>query len=228
MSCPGESCCCLCAERLHGRKHTHIPRIANDLQSLGALPSEAAAGHCVCRACELSTKECVRKRDKGAEYKLRWEASHGSKICGVPDCSQLSSIIKHPFSQADICRLVDPDGSHGLDGSDLPEPLALCSKHYQQIYRAMHKSDDTACRVCGAKRKHKYSFSLKFVPCPNPVFVQSFLQNTTGQSIAIDNTDLLCMQCYKYYSRLANSSTSTLSNEAILAKLKDRETSFKI
>ena len=57
--------------------------------------------------------------------------------------------------------------------------------------------------------------------------MQSFLQSTTGLDILLSKfSDLLCFPCYKYYNSLVKASANSLSNEAIIAKLKEKETNL--
>ena len=72
------------------------------------------------------------------------------------------------------------------------------------------------CEVCEFKHK----------PCPNPTFVESFLRDTIGLQGHINDSDLLCFRCYKYFNSLLKSDICILSNEKILAELEAKEIQF--
>ena len=41
------------------------------------------------------------------------------------------------------------------------------------------------CKECNVKRKHEHILSTKFVSFPNPILVESFLQDTLGLEVHI-------------------------------------------
>lgn len=217
--CVGETCC-LCSGRLYGRKHTHTERLSEDLQKflLDVSALGEGCGQCVCRACEVSAKDCMKKWESGTVYKLRWQTQ--SIDCSVPSCSQKCSIRKHPFSWGDICSAV------GIASIQCDQSLLqpLCTNHYQLVYRFInaHNVCEVFCRVCDVKRKHDRT-NEKFVTCPNPAFVESFIRDTLGLEVNIAADDLLCFACYKYFNSLSKSGSCTLSSDDIIAEFKEKE-----
>ena len=82
--------------------------------------------------------------------------------------------------------------------------------------------------MCSTKRKHEHSSkdASKFVPCPSPKFVESFLADTIGFESHISDNDVLCFKCYKYFNQLLKSGACSLSNAHIQAELDTKETSL--
>ncbi len=225
--CGRETCCCLCSCKLYGKKHTHTERFNEELQSFlldNSGLEKILNEQCVCRACEASMKECMKKRDNGEVFKPRWQVQ--IDLCCVPSCTAMASIHKHPFSWTDICSSIE---NESIYSDSLQKPL--CSTHYQLVYRFVNASkvDTMVCKICGNKRRHKYGSSAsakEFVLCPNPLFVESFLHNTIGLETHINNGDLLCFNCYKYVNSILNSEECTLSNETILEELNMKEVQY--
>ena len=78
------------------------------------------------------------------------------------------------------------------------------------------------CQVCQVNRGHDHASStpaMKFVSCPNPTFVKSFLQYAIGFKIHIGDGALLCIRRYKH-------TKCQLSNETILAELEEKEIKY--
>ena len=70
------------------------------------------------------------------------------------------------------------------------------------------------CEVGVFKCKHEHTTSKeKFIPCPNPTFVESFLRDTIGFQGHINDGYLLCFRCYKYFNSLLKPDICTLSYE---------------
>ena len=56
--------------------------------------------------------------------------------------------------------------------------------------------------------------------------MESFLRDTIGFQGHINDGDMLCCRCYKYFKSLLKSDICTLSNENILTELKTKEIQF--
>ena len=128
-------------------------------------------------------------------------ASSG-RFCCVPSCSSVSYIQKHSFTSTEICNALD---SVECD-SAIQKPL--CEIHYQLVYHFISagKNDPVFCQICRVKHKHEHATYAreKFIPYPNPTFVESFLRDTIGFKAHINEANLLCFQCYKYFKSLLN------------------------
>ena len=61
--------------------------------------------------------------------------------------------------------------------------------------------------------------STKFVPCPSPKLVESFLIDNVGFDSRITEGDMLCFRCYKYFNHVIRSGAYILSNAHILTEL---------
>ena len=88
-----------------------------------------------------------------------------------------SPIDSHPFSFQDIFDCLGITFEY-----ESSTPKSLCVTHYNSVYRHKNsgKVQTVKCCVCGIKRKHEHSSLLvteksKFVPCPSPKIVESFL-----------------------------------------------------
>ena len=77
----------MCSGKLYGRKHTHTEKLTSELDKSGL---DIASEQCVCRACELSSKDCMKKGDSGDVYRFRWQVQR--ELCSVPSCSAVSNI----------------------------------------------------------------------------------------------------------------------------------------
>ena len=68
-------------------------------------------------------KECMRKRDNGEVFRLRWQVQR--ELCCVPSCSAMARIHKHPFSWTEIYSSTKIESING----DLVEQKPLCFSH---------------------------------------------------------------------------------------------------
>lgn len=222
--------CCYCSAKFHGRKHGHREKFPSDLQLFladnNSWPEPMTdSNRCVCRACEVSAKECMKKNINEEVYRLRWHSKRDK--CSIPLCPHTADIFKHTFSWQDICDSIGITSELDLNVRNQP----LCSSHYQAVYRTLNPSKvrRVLCHVCGVKQKHEHS-SLsheRFVACPDHKFVESYLRETVGVEAHIDEADVLCFRCYKYFNKLLKAETCTLSSEEVLAELKVKECSLK-
>ena len=170
------------------------------------LESPGAVCVCVCKACELNIRQCIKKRNNEEPFTLRWQKR--SVKCCIPTCTNKPSVDNHPFSFEEISDYV---GTTFVCPSSTQKPL--CNKHYQLVYHQKNTSkiQSVSCHVCGAKRKHEHSMlateSTKFVPCPSPKLVESFLIDTVGYDSHITEGDIcmLCFRCYKYFNKVIRS-----------------------
>ena len=109
-------------------------------------------------------------------------------------------------------------------------PKSLCVSHYNSVYRHKNatKVQRVICCVCGTKRKHEHSSLVteavsKFLPCPSPKVVESFLADSIEFDAYISEEDVVCFKCYKYLNQVLKSGSCTLSNDHVLAELKSKE-----
>ena len=178
-------------------------------------------GQCICKACVVSARRNMKKRNSGENFTPRWKIQTNTS-CSVPFCSHVSAINNHPFCWNEICSTVGI-ASVEFDESDLKP---LCIKHYGLVYRFVNaiQIHEELCQVCGVRRKHdKLSIKEKFVSCTNPNFVESFLRENLEIEVDISYNDLLCFSCYKYFNRLLKSWICTLSSEEVIIQLKELE-----
>ena len=85
------------------------------------------SSQCVCRACEVGAKDCMKKRNGGETFKCRWQVQRHQ--CSVPSCAQMGGVCKHPFSWSDVCVSVGIASVE--DVSILPK--SLCTRHYHLV-----------------------------------------------------------------------------------------------
>ena len=218
--CSGEEC----SSKLSGRHHAHPQKWSRELFKFFSEVAtiESTGALCVCKACELNVRQSLKKRENGEPFRLRWQKR--SVKCCIPTCTNKSTVDNHPFSFDEICECV---GTTVTCEPSMSNPL--CNLHYQMMYRHKNtsKSQGVSCCVCGAKRKHEHSTlateSSKFVPCPSPKLVESFLLDAVGFESHITEGDLLCFKCYKYFNQVIKSGACTLSTAHILAELSAKE-----
>ena len=222
--CSGEECS-LCSGNINGRQHAHPQKWSVELQTflMEVTVLMKCDDVCVCKACEVNVRQCLKKKGNGEPYKLRWQKT--SVRCCVPACENNSSVDNHPFS---VQEIFDSIGTTPECDPDSQKPL--CIRHYQMVYRHKNASrvQDITCCVCGTKRKHEHSATevSKFVPCPSPKFIESFLADSIGFESHILEEDVLCFRCYKYFNHLLKSGACSLSNAHILAELDSKEKSL--
>ena len=75
MASNKENCredCFLCFSKFQGRQHAHPRKWSDDL--LRFLSEVAVVGErcdeCVCKACEVNVRQCMKKKEKGDPSKL--------------------------------------------------------------------------------------------------------------------------------------------------------------
>ena len=109
------------------------------------------------------------------------------------------------------------------DDSSLP----LCQSHYACVYRLSNQErvHQMSCKVCGTKRKHTSSTSSaqRFLPCPEPQRVETFLKETVDHDCSLSAGDLVCYFCYKYCRHILETNDCMLSSDEILNQLKQEE-----
>ena len=81
--------CSLCSSEFLGRRHRHPD------QSVVAFLKEEAGfcvgisesiRMCVCKACNVSTRQALKAREKDEPYQLRWLKDKKVSVCCVPSC----------------------------------------------------------------------------------------------------------------------------------------------
>ena len=109
---------------------------------------------------------------------------------------------KYPFTSTDTCNILE---INSIECDSAIQKL-LCERHYQLVYHFKNTSkiDPVFYQVCRVKHKHEHATFTreKFVPCPIPTFVESFLRDTIGFQAHINEADLLYFWCYKYFKSL--------------------------
>ena len=143
-----------------------------------------------------------------------------SAQCCVPLCSDHVKVDKHSFTWDDVCR-VNGIATVNVCGADIAGPL--CSSHYQVVYRLVNVVQDVHCCVCGVRRKHEHTTSATFLPCPQPKLVEAHLHNLVGFERYINEEDMLCSGCYKYFNEQLKSAISVMSSDDIVLALKAKE-----
>ncbi len=145
--CAGDSCC-LCSVKFNGRKHTHTDRFSSNLRNfLGTSEDlEIENRQCVCRACEVSAKDCMKKNHNGEAYRLRWRVQIDR--CSVPACSIDADIRRHAFSWRDICdsrgqQKVILAGCFSGDAEDQAWSITSYSREPMPIFNCNSEEADT-------------------------------------------------------------------------------------
>ena len=127
-------------------------------------------------------------------------------------------MLKLAGTLLEICTYVGIGGIVSGAGPD----LCLCTQHYQLVYRMKNaRESNSVCRICGVKRKHDKCNTAKFLSCPDPKKVESYLHETTGLS-NLKKDDQICHTCYRFFTRLLKSDVCMLSNEDIVSELQSK------
>ena len=126
---------------------------------------------CVCKACKVNLRQCLKKKANGEPYKLRWQKA--SVKCCIPACENKSSADNHLFSLQDIFDIIwyQPRvWSRLTEATVYPAlPVGLPSQKYQDII----------CCVCNTKQKHGHSSkeaSKNLYPAQAPSLLNLSLQ----------------------------------------------------
>ena len=181
--------CSLCASKFHGRRHFHPEGWGEAMQSFFREQVPGLTSVCVCKACESNIRRCLKKRNDGEPYAFRWLKKQ--KKCCIPFCDSVDiKASKHAFSREEICSYVGV----GSIASHMGAELFLCEQHYQLVYR-MKNARESACSICGVKRTHAKESARRFLSCPDPKKVESYLKDTTGVGICLRDGDLICYSC---------------------------------
>ncbi len=171
---------------------------------------------CVCEACRSSIRNCMKARDDGEPYLLRWLKNKRVTQCCAPSCRSVDiKAEKHDYTWEMICN------SLGIGSTEHPGDISLCTKHYQQVYKilnATNKSD--ACISCGVLSRNK---KCGFISCPDPKRVESFLKDAIAFSESIKDGDQVCYPCYKFFNQMLKSNVCMLASKDIILNLKAKK-----
>ena len=218
--------CCLCQGALHSR-HTHPEGWKSGLKmflegEIDVIGLGSMQLQCVCRACYMDARRCMSKQDSGKEYAFRWAKGKPIKFqtCCVPSCGEEARVFSHSFTWQDICSAV------GIASTSEIDAPSLCNRHYQLVTSLVNVYRQS-CQACGCRRKHVSSAMSVFRTCPNPKFVESHLKDAVGFTSEIREGDLLCYNCYKYFTQLLRHTACVLSSEDVLKELKCKENQLK-
>ena len=143
--------CSLCSSNISGRQHAHPQKWFQTF-----LIEVAVLMICVCKACEVNVRQCLKKKANGEPYKLRWQKTNVEML---HSCMwNKSSADNHPFSLQEIFDII---GTSPECDPDSQKPL--CIWYYKLVYRHKNASrvQDITCCVCGTKRKHEHSSSTE-------------------------------------------------------------------
>jgi len=98
-------------------------------------------------------------------------------------------VLNAPESAYDVAQehldLVEIQDSH--TESDTSSPLALCSCHYQQLYRALRFP--LPCAACSSQPWYGGDYTRR---CPNPVKITAYLQETVDFDGVISADSKVC------------------------------------
>lgn len=211
--------CSLCSSKFYGRHHFHPQGWSGALQ---AFFKEQVSFHCInvcfCKACESNIRRSLKKHRNGESFRFRWVKE--VKKCCIPFCEAVGvKASRHTFTWEEICTYVGIGGIASGAGPDLC--LHVCTQHYQLVYRMKNaRESNIACRTCGVKRKHD---KCKFLSCPDPKKVESYLHDTTGFVSNLTKDDQICHTCYRFFTCLLKSDVCMLSSEHIVSELQSKQ-----
>ena len=157
------------------------------------------------------------------DYCPRWQKHKCKKAkCCVPHCNVEARVTNHAFSLLTLCDCLGI-AIISSDDSSLP----LCQSHYACVHCLSNQErvHQMSCKVCGMKRKHTSSTSnaQRFLPCPEPQKVETFLKETVDHECSLSARDLVCYSCYKYCRHILETNDCMLSSDEILNQLKQKE-----
>ena len=149
----------------------------------------------VCRACEKFIKRHTGKMD----VVPRWlpKLKH-HKYCMKEGCGEIAHTTTS-MSTYDVAQehldLVDVQDCQ--TESDTSSPLALCSCHYQQLYRALRFP--LPCAACSSQPRYGGDYTRR---CPNPVKITAYLQETVDFDGVISADSKVCKPCYDFHRQI--------------------------
>ena len=153
------------------------------------------------------------------DYCPRWQKHKSKKAqCCVPQCNAEARVTNHAFTLLTLCDCL---GFAIIPSDD--SSLPLCQSHYACVYRLCNQ--EMSCNVCGVRRKHEHTTSSvqRFIPCPEPHKVETFLKETLDHDCSLSAGDLVCYSCYKYCKHILETEDCLLSSDEILNELKQKE-----
>ena len=62
-----------------------------------------------------------------------------------------------------------------------------------------------------------------FFTCPNPKRIESYLRDTIEFSASIQDGDLVCYSCYKFFNQMLKSDVCMLASKDIVLELKAKK-----
>ena len=111
--------------------------------------------------------------------------------CAFPTCTSTTKLITPSFAPAsDLLDIIK---------SDENQPLFLCSKHYQELYRQFTSHP---CASCNIKPKPGTSFTRH---CPDPTLVNKALYGNSDEAEYLTPSDCICLSCYKAHLEIIKS-----------------------
>ena len=169
---PGQQCgpCHLCHQT--STTYCHIATWKDDLKREIKENTTVSEINCICRACERDFKSNFRKDG----HKFRWMQAQsdrpGLSRCIVESCTSTNTIIHTGIATKDkvaelLHEQVVTEHRHLL--------TPLCSMHYRQVHRAIHKGDsmytEKQCHTCHALIR--YSGTVRH--CPDPKRINQYI-----------------------------------------------------
>ena len=88
-------------------------------------------------------------------------------------------------------------------------------------YYRRKNTRESACNTCGVKCKHAKESARRFLSCPDPKKVESYLKDTTGVDICLQDGDLIC---YRFCTSMLKSDVCMLSSGDIVSELETKHT----
>lgn len=143
---------------------------------------------CICR----SHRREAQRQHLNSGYVPKWKvnkenlAPQTHYVCVYKECSVTSETDKviAPSDETldSFCRVL---------GTTV-QPVVLCEKHYQLVYRQIH--EHKPCAGCGVKPKFRQNAHTRH--SPDPITVSQYLSKHTEFGVSLLPTDCICKSCY--------------------------------
>ena len=112
--------------------------------------------------------------------------------------NQSTEILHHVFQQAVL----------QAKSENIPTPAPLCTKHYNTVYDTLHPRPKY-CATCGTTLKY-----TQHRKCPDPDAIQRHLREHTNFEGKIEESDKVCLTCYKSQLVILQSHTLVSTEQA--------------
>ena len=181
--------CFLCGR--YEDRYDHFSGLPLDVQHYieGSVGScSISANGCVCRSHRKEAQRNMQNPQHCPTWAKEEKNKNTAQKCVYSECSANSHSKK-------IIVPTSTTKAALIDLLDTTQPITICERHYQQLYRQTNKCN--ACACCGAMPKARHGDYTRH--SPDAIAVSSYLTEYTEFGMTFSANDAICKSCYNMH-----------------------------